>query len=185
MTRSRCRFIASQAAVTWFTGLSWCGIGHADPIHAIGAGAFRHHDSDWIFPPQVAGFSLVGFPQDQDGTAEAIAHYAQVVNEARTTVTVDICPRQLAPSLAVASAAIEPRAVRDKQSDSTFEVGSRHMVGTRVWYDESASSSQSALYFIDTGAWIVRITMHTDAGVDAARLDNFVRDQQWEQLISN
>jgi hypothetical protein len=49
----------------------------ADPIHAIGPGGFQHHDSGWIFAKQIAGFVLVGTPQDVDGSRDAVAYYAR------------------------------------------------------------------------------------------------------------
>jgi hypothetical protein len=65
---------------------------HADPIHAVADGAFWHHDSGWIFPASIEGFTLVGSPQDVAGSREAVAYYARADSGARTVIEVRISP---------------------------------------------------------------------------------------------
>jgi len=67
-----------------------CATAFADPIHAIADGAYWHHDSGWVFPAKIAGFVLVGVPQDVAGSREAVAYYAREVSGSRLVVSVSV-----------------------------------------------------------------------------------------------
>jgi hypothetical protein len=62
-------------------------------------------------------------------------------------------------------------------------VGKRQLPAARV-LARSADTAIQALYFVDAGAWRVRIRIDVprDAGDASAELDAFVRAQRWETL---
>jgi hypothetical protein len=166
----------------------------ADPLHEIGDGAVQHEDSGWIFPKQIGEFIRVGVPQTIDGTSDVNAYYERVVNGSRTLATVDVYPPDsAAPDAAFASskAAIQLKlgsgGRKPSQSESDFKVGKEHaLAGRQVVYKVGADSagSQTSLYFIDTGRWIVKIraTAERTETDTAQKLDDFARGQAWESL---
>jgi hypothetical protein len=166
----------------------------ADPLHEIDNGAVQHEDSGWIFPKQIGEFIRVGVPQTIDGTSDVNAYYERVVNGSRTLATVDVYPPDsAAPDAAFASskAAIELKlgsgGRKPSQSESVFKVGKeRVLAGRQVVYKVGADStgSQTSLYFIDTGKWIVKIRATTERteSDSAQKLDDFARGQAWESL---
>jgi hypothetical protein len=171
-------------------------VGHAsmaDTLHAIADGAFQHHGSSWIFPRQIGDFARVGAPQDVDGTIDVVAYYAKVEGSVRTTAVVSVYPPESAAAeatLASAKAAIESTLKAAKQetvrSEGPFNVGEQpELVGVKASYKaDAAAGSQTNLYFIDTGAWIVKIrgvAERADKNTDPM-LDDFVRGQRWESL---
>lgn len=170
----------------------------ADPLHEIGDGAVQHEDSGWIFPKQIGEFIRVGVPQTIDGTSDVNAYYERAVNGLRTLATVDVYPPDSAtPDAAFASskAAIELKlgsgGRKPLQSESVFKVGKeRALAGRQVVYKVRAGStdSQTNLYFIDTGRWIVKIcaTVERTESDTTQKLDHFARGQAWESLgLSN
>jgi hypothetical protein len=67
-------------------------VGAADPLHPIANDAYWHHESNLIFPAQVAGFIRVGAPQELDGTTTVSAYYAQGDGANRLVVQVLVFP---------------------------------------------------------------------------------------------
>lgn len=175
-----------QSGRAWLCALAACTSASADPLHAIGAGAFQHHDSGWIFPSQVGGFTRVGAPQDVDGSSDAVAHYARGVAAERIVVVVDLYPPDTAAAhakLADAKAAIEQELPGTQWQDVSFHVATqRELVGIKT--ARTAGELQTALWFIDTGAWIVRIRAAAPRAADQTwqLLDDFVREQRWDSL---
>src|SRR5262245_41510486 len=99
----------------------------ADPIHAIGGGAYWHHDGGGIFPETVGESTRGGVPQDVDGSRDAVAYYARESNGVRTVAAVDIYPTDSATgatTLASAKAAIETAAHTKLKSEGPIKVGS-------------------------------------------------------------
>jgi hypothetical protein len=164
----------------------------ADPLHAIDAGAFQHHDSSWVFSKEVAGFTRVGAPQDIDGSSDVVAYYARVENGTRTTVAVTIH----AEDSAAAATLTETQVAMQRElntPDSTSEwIQSGFPVGKQpalraiksVYASASdATSTQASLYFVDTGAWTVQIRASASPlELQSRALDDFARQQLWESL---
>lgn len=160
----------------------------ADTLHAIADAAYQHHGSSWVFPEKIGEFARVGAPQDVDGTIDVVAYYAAIIDGRRIVAIVDVYPPDSAAAgakLADAKAALESAAVRER-SEGTLEVGNPPLTARKLHYligDERADSQQY-LYFIDAGAWIVKIRSEiptADLAADAV-LDNFVRGQRWDSL---
>jgi hypothetical protein len=121
----------------------------ADTIHANQEGSYYHHQSGWIFPGKIGDFSLVGIPQDINGTVDVAAWYARESKGVRTVVSVSVYPPDSA--------------------QPAFKEG---------------KSSRAIVYFVETGAWIVRVRS-TIAATDKATaplLEAFVRNQRWDSL---
>jgi hypothetical protein len=166
----------------------------ADPLHEIDNGAVQHEDSGWIFPKRIGEFIRIGVPQTIDGTSDVNAYYERVVNGSRTLATVDVYPPDsAAPEVTFESskAAIELKLGSDgrkpSQSERVFKVGKeRALAGRQVVYKVGAdtSGSQTSLYFIDTGKWIVKIraAVERTESDTAQKLDDFARGQAWESL---
>jgi hypothetical protein len=148
----------------------------ADTIHSIENGAYQHHQSGWIFPDRVGGFSLVGVPQDINGTVDVAAYYARVSNGVRTVASVSVYPPD--------SAAPETTAASIKGNPIVVEVSKQpRLRAARVTYKDG-KSARATVYFIDTGAWIVKIRASvpvTDKDTTPI-LEKFVRSQRWDSL---
>ncbi len=182
--QQRCTLMTACAALMFGT------VGLCDPLHAIGAGAFQHHDSGWIFPQQVAGFIREGVPQDVDGSSDATAHYSRTVGETRIIAHVDVYPPDSAAagaSLQDASAVLDAAGPRlERPFELEFKVGERcGLIGVQVSYPNGSggepAAAQAHLYFIDTGGWIVKIRV-TAVATDEQALVRFVREQRWDSL---
>ena len=44
-------------------------------------GGYYHHQSGWVFPEKIGDFTLVGVPQDINGTDDVAGYYARVQME--------------------------------------------------------------------------------------------------------
>jgi len=148
----------------------------ADPIHAVAGGAYWHHDSGWVFPEKIDEFERVGIPQDVAGSPDAVAYYACVESGVRMTASVDV---YLAKSAAAAE--LEGRPEGRLTSEGTFPLSATPVLaGTRQIYEGGPGSPAFVgLYFIDAGAWRVRIRV-TSSRLEA--MDTFVHGQRWETL---
>lgn len=148
----------------------------ADPLHAIADGAYQHHDSGWIFPLQVGEFTRVGAPQDLDGTSDAIAYYERIVKGRRTTATVNVYP----PTSAATDATFEaPEAADEIDLDSAVLA----TAARAVLRSEGEHPTVTALYFVDTGPWIVKIqSVGAADAVPTGALDAFTRSQRWDSF---
>jgi hypothetical protein len=155
---------------------SWLApIGQADPLHAIGGGDFQHHDSGWVFPQQIAGFVRQGAPQDVDGSSDAVAYYTRDIGEMRSSAVVDLYPPDSAAQMQMAGEVASGPAA----AQGTLKVGTQRTL-TALKFVRGGS----ALYFIDTGSWIVKIRISA-AALDARTVqacDDFVRQQRWDSL---
>lgn len=65
---------------------------NADPLHAIAHDAYWHHESNFIFPATLAGFTRAGAPQEVDGSTTVKAYYAQGSGDARVVVEIWVFP---------------------------------------------------------------------------------------------
>ena len=148
----------------------------ADTIHAILGGGYYHHQSGFVFPEKIGDFTLVGVPQDINGTDDVGAYYARVAGGVRTVASVNVYTPD--------SAEPETRPASVKAKPVTMEISKQpRLRATKVVFKEG-KSSRTTLYFIDTGNWIVKVratTPITDKG-SAPVLDTFARSQRWESL---
>jgi hypothetical protein len=161
---------------TALTCLAFTQLSVADTIHSIENGAYRHHQSGWIFPEQVGDFSLVGVPQDIDGMVDVAAYYARVSKGVRTVASVGVYPPDSAqPETTPASIKATPVAV-----EISKQPGLRAL---RLTYQDG-KTSRTTVYFVDTGAWIVKIRASVPATdkETAPILEKFVRSQRWDSL---
>jgi len=163
---------------------------HADTLHDIGGGSHRHHNSGWIFPEKIDNFTRVGAPQDVDGNPDVIAYYSAVTATSTTMAIVDIYP----PTSAAPHARIEDaqRALRDEAGPDASAIGEARIdVGAALGLvaEKTATGADvktpRALYFVDTGPWIVKIRIQIDPANEAAikGADEFVRHQRWDTLL--
>jgi hypothetical protein len=158
----------------------------ADPLHSRPDGTYWHHDSGWLFPERIGGFTRVGAPQDVAGSPDAVAHYALTINGSRILATVDVLAADSAAEDSTLPAA-RSRLITGKPDvtleDAGMVVGTRPLAAARV-LARRADTAIQALYFVDAGAWRVRIRIEIprDAGDASAELDAFVRAQRWETL---
>lgn len=161
------------------TALACCVFAHAslaDTIHAMQNGSYYHHQSGWIFPDRIGDFSLAGIPQDINGTVDVAAWYARESKGVRTVVSVSVYPPDSAqPQTLPASIKATPVSVEISKKPP--------LRATRLAFKEG-KRSRAIVYFVDTGAWIVRVRS-TVAATDQATaplLEAFVRNQRWDSL---
>jgi hypothetical protein len=64
----------------------------ADPLHAITGDAYWHHESNFVFPATLAGFTRIGAPQEVDGSTTVNAHHGSGDLEHRTVISIDLFP---------------------------------------------------------------------------------------------
>lgn len=148
----------------------------ADTIHAMQDGSYYHHQSGWVFPDRIGDFSLVGIPQDINGTVDVAAWYARESKGVRTVVSVSVYPPD--------SAQPETLPASIKATPVSVEISKKpRLRATRLAFKEG-KSSRAIVYFVETGAWIVRVRS-TVAATDKATaplLEAFVRNQRWDSL---
>jgi hypothetical protein len=156
--------------------LAFVPVSIADTIHAMEHGAYYHHQSGWIFPDRIGDFSLVGVPQDINGTVDVAASYARVSKGVRTVASVSVYPPDSAePETTPASIKATPVAVEISKQP--------RLRAARLTYKD-AKTTRAIVYFIDTGPWIVRIRASLPATDKASApiLEQFVRGQRWDRL---
>jgi hypothetical protein len=158
------------------TCMVFAHLSFADTIHAMQDGSYYHHQSGWVFPDKIGDFSLVGIPQDINGTVDVAAWYARESQGVRTVVTVSVYPPDSAqPETLPASIKATPVSVEISKQP--------RLRATRLTFKEG-KSSRAIVYFVETGAWIVRVRS-TVAATDKATpplLEAFVRNQRWDSL---
>jgi hypothetical protein len=161
----------------------------ADPLHSRPDGTYWHHDSGWLFPERIGEFVRVGAPQDVAGSPDAVAYYARLVNGARVLAAVDVfqaASAAEATTLETARVALVAGSGADaKLLSGNLDLQTRGYQATRVIAEPTDTAAPlRVLYFIDTGAWRVRIRVEMPRGASdtTTDLDAFVRDQRWETL---
>jgi hypothetical protein len=175
------RFLRSGAGLL-FSALA--SVAYSDTLHDIGDGAFQHHDSGWIFPRQIGEFARIGTPQDVDGTIDVVAYYVSEMPDGRTTAIVDVYPKDSAAAQAryddaVAALAIESHAPVTPLTQSEVRIdGALPLAAVKTFH------AGSALYFIDTGRWVIKVRVRSERKSDAslAASEAFVRQQRWDSL---
>lgn len=159
----------------------------ADTLHNVGGDVFQHHGSSWIFPPRIGEFTRVGAPQDLDGAIDVVAHYARDTADGRMTAIIDIYP----PDSAAAHTSYDDAraALQAELHSSSLQYSELRMTNTPPLTAAKVSSAAAAahfgaLYFVDTGAWIVKIRtrMERANAAAAAASDAFVQQQRWDSL---
>ncbi len=148
----------------------------ADTIHSIIGGGYYHHQSGFVFPEKIGDFTLVGVPQDINGTDDVGAYYARVAGAVRTVASVNVYTPD--------SAEPETRPASVKGKPVAFEVSKQPRLSAAKLVVKEGKSSRATLYFIDTGNWIVKVratTPLTDKSI-APLLDAFTRNQRWDSL---
>ncbi len=168
---------------------------HAASFEVFDGDNVRHLDSGWVFPAAVGGFVRVGDPGGIEGTTvESVASYQRGVEGAQDTATVTVYPPdspaldaslQAAKSMIVASLKRAPLAL--SWSEGPFRVGKAPLlVGEKAYYKIGVgpTSSQTNLYYVDTGKWIVKVRMTADKTTEGTfqEFDAFVRGLPWESL---
>ena len=149
----------------------------ADTIHRLDdSTGFYHHQSGWIFPEKIGEFTLVGIPGDIDGTVDAAGYYARVSNAVRTVASVTVYPPD--------SAAPEATPASIKAKPVTVEISKQPRLRAARLVVKEGKSSRATVYFIDTGAWVVKIRATAPATAKdlAPALEAFVRSQRWDSL---
>ena len=156
--------------------LAFTQLSSADTIHTLPEGGYYHHQSGWVFPETIGDFSLAGAPQDLNGTDDVVAYYARVHNGVRTVAAVNI----YAPD----SAEPQTRPASIKATPVIVEISKQPKLrAAKVVYKEGKTSRATA-YFVEMGAWIVRIRASvpaTDKEV-APAIEAFVRGQRWDRV---
>ena len=148
----------------------------ADTIHSILGGGYYHHQSGFVFPEKIGDFTLVGVPQDINGTDDVGAYYARVAGGTRTVASVNVYTPD--------SAEPETRAASVKGKPVAFEVAKQPRLSAAKLVVKEGRSSRATIYFIDTGSWLIKVratTPLTDKSI-APVLDAFARDQRWNTL---
>jgi hypothetical protein len=159
---------------------------HADTLHDIGAGSFQHHDSGWIFPRQIGEFVRIGAPQDVDGTIDVVAYYAREAQDGRTTASIDVYPKNSAVSQASYDDSVTALATESHAAATSALAKSEIRIDGALPLTaiEVHSETQSALYFVDTGHWIIKVRVRNERTNVAAlaSIEAFVRQQRWDSL---
>ena len=148
----------------------------ADTIHTQAGGGYYHHQSGWVFPEKIGEFSLVGVPQDITGTDDFGAYCARVHKGARTVASVHVYTPD--------SAEPETRPASIKATPLAMEISRKPKLrATKLVYKDGKSSRATA-YFVETGAWIVKIRASVPATdkETAPALEAFARGQRWDSL---
>lgn len=167
------QFLRLAAALACFV---FAHVGAADTIHAMQNGSYYHHQSGWVFPDRIGDFSLVGIPQDLDGTVDVAGWYARESKGVRTVVSVSVYPPDSAQPEAL------PASI--KATPASVEISKKpRLRATRLAFKEG-KSSRAIVYFVETGAWIVRVrsTVPATDKATAPLLEAFVRNQRWDSL---
>jgi hypothetical protein len=148
----------------------------ADTIHTVEGGGYYHHQSGWVFPEKVGDFSLVGIPQDINGTDDVAAYYAVVRNGVRTVASVNVYSAD--------SAEPETRPASIKATPVTVEISKKPKLRAVKVVSKDGKTSCATAYFIDGGAWIVKIRASVPATdkETAPVLETFARSQRWDSL---
>ncbi len=181
------RYVVSLIAATLVVSVAFQPT-FADPLHKVGQeGAWQHEQSGWVFPIQFGSFARVGAPHELDGTYDLGARYESVVDGVSARAAVHIYAADSAAQdadFAAAKAATNGKL----KAESPFQVATRsEMAGTKVTYElDEQNQSRAALYFIESGTWIVNVRTTTALPSSAASqsLDRFVNDLDWDTLGS-
>ena len=148
----------------------------ADTIHTMSGGGYYHHQSGWVFPEKIGDFTLVGVPQDINGTDDVAGYYARVHKGVRTVASVNV----YAPD----SAEPETRPASIKATPVTMEISKKPKLRAAKLVYKDGKTSRATAYFVETAAWIVKIRASvpaTDKEV-APAIEAFARSQRWDSL---
>jgi hypothetical protein len=148
----------------------------ADTIHTMPGGGYYHHQSGWVFPEQVGEFTLVGVPQDLNGTDDVAAYYARVHEGVRTVATVNV--------YALDSAEPETRPASIKAKPVMLEISKKPPLSAAKLVYKDGKTSRATAYFVETAAWIVKIRAWVPAADKevAPAIEAFARSQRWDTL---
>ena len=139
--------------------------GQAQPLRPAADEAVEHTGSGWVFPKHVGDYTRGSDPECIAGTAnDCGANYEDSRAMAATVyVYPDDSPAadaSYAGAKAVIEQDLEQQPFAQAWSEGPFRVGSaRPLVGEKIFYKIGigADSTQTSLYFFDTGRWIVKI----------------------------
>ncbi len=167
---------------------------HAEDFQKLTDEAVQHTESGWIFPKAVGDFQRVGDPQVIPGTRDCAAKYERSANGIQSRATVYVYPAESPTadaSLDGAKAAIvaylRSTPLVQLWSEGPFRAGkTQPLVGEKAFYKIGIGpeSSQTNLYFFDTGKWVVkaRLSVQKTEEDTFQKLDAFVRDLPWDSL---
>jgi hypothetical protein len=170
----------------------------ADPLHKFGTeGAWRHEGSGWMFPKHIGGFERIGAPYTIDGNDDVGAEYVTVSEGMRRSARVEVYYADSATGgakLAAAQASVRTHSNAALATElhsawplTIVQLRDSLAVESICMPHTGTDNSQSALYFVQTPAWVVTICT-TVQGLDsqaAAALDDFVRALRWDTLGSD
>jgi hypothetical protein len=180
----------SVTAFLLLTGRTVC----AENFQELADGGVRHTESGWVFPKAVGEFQRVGNPEEVAGTRDKVAKYERSAEGNRIAATVYVYPADsraedasLEGAKAVIVAGLKSAALAQSWSEGPFRAGKTPvLVGEKAFYKIGIGpdSSQTNLYYFDTGKWVVkiRLTPQKTEKDTFQSLDTFVRDQSWDSL---
>lgn len=163
---------------------------HADPLHAIGGGAYWHHDSGWIFPERIGDFVRVGAPQDVGGSRDVIVYYAHGNTDARATASIEIYPTDSVVgemTFADAKANLVRELTAKIESEGPFRLETQTPITAAkasFTAHRDGSATQANLYFVEAGDWRIKLRLvasKTDTR-SLQQMDDFARSQTWSRL---
>jgi hypothetical protein len=148
----------------------------ADTIHTMPGGGYYHHQSGWVFPEKVGEFSLVGVPQDLNGTDDVAAYYARVHEGVRTVASVNV--------YTLDSAEPETRPASIKAKPVKLEISKKPPLTAAKLVYKDGKTSRATAYFVETATWIVKIRASVPAADKevAPAIETFARSQRWDTL---
>ena len=144
------------------------GAAVADPLHQTAENAYWHHDSNFLFPAALAGFTRIGAPQEVDGSTTINAHYGGGDSERWIVFTIDLFPR--------ADGAAD---FAGATSVKTVDLGPGRGSARRVHF---AGNIDEVIYSIERGDWRLLLRGRLLEDEDAARIEEFVRALPIERL---
>jgi hypothetical protein len=180
----------SITALALLAGRTVC----AENFQELADGGVRHTESGWLFPKAIGEYQRVGNPEEVAGTRDKVAKYERSTEGNRIAATVYVYPPDsraedapLEGAKAVLVAGLKSADLAQLWSEGPFRAGKTPvLVGEKAFYKIGIGpdSSQTNLYYFDTGKWVVKIRMSPQKTEKDTfqSLDTFVRDQSWDSL---
>jgi len=167
---------------------------YAQDFQNLADGAVRHTASGWTFPKAVGNFQRDGDPVGIAGTHDGVANYKFAADEEQYSATVYVYPpdspavdASLEGAKAQIVAGLKSVPLAQSWSEGPLRVGKELvLVGEKAFYKIGIGpgSSQTNLYYFDTGKWVVKVRLSAKKSVKGTfqALDTFVRDLPWDSL---
>jgi hypothetical protein len=165
-----------------------------DALRLVDSTAVQHVASGWLFPQTIGNFTRDGEPNRFEGTDDYAANYRDTTAGSDLRATVYVYPADsragdasLANAKAILESGLKGAMLAQLWSEGPFRAGNAlPLVGYKAFYKIGLgkNSSQTNLYFFDTGRWIIkaRVSGSTNESDVFLRIDDFVRKLPWESL---